>query len=128
MAEELTACRMPEEPMFPTLAEGYVVAFVAFYERGFSVLLHRFQHSLLHHCGLELHNLTPYGILHIVAFMTLCETYMEIYRHFGLWNYIFRVQHPQGPKMELTISRAWLFTLGLGMASIPTSTSPCPDR
>jgi hypothetical protein len=34
--------------------------------------------------------LCPSGILHIVAFVTLCEAYMGIEPHFDLWNYFFR--------------------------------------
>jgi hypothetical protein len=36
-AVELTACRVPEDPAFPTPTEGYVVSFVAFYERRFGM-------------------------------------------------------------------------------------------
>jgi hypothetical protein len=36
--------------------------------------------------------LTPSGILHIVAFVTLCEAYMGIQPHFNLWNYFFHVR------------------------------------
>jgi hypothetical protein len=32
MAMKLAACRVPEDPAFPVLAEGYVVTFVAFYD------------------------------------------------------------------------------------------------
>jgi hypothetical protein len=37
---ELATCCVPEDPASPTLVEGYVVAFTAFYERGFSVSSH----------------------------------------------------------------------------------------
>jgi hypothetical protein len=37
--------------------------------------------------GLELHHLTPSGILHIAAFITLCKANMGIEPHFNLWNY-----------------------------------------
>jgi hypothetical protein len=40
--------------------------------------------------GLELHHLTPLGILHIAAFMTLCEAFVGIELHFDLSNYFFR--------------------------------------
>jgi hypothetical protein len=36
---------------------GYVMAYVAFYERGFSVPSHQFLHSLLQFYRLELHHL-----------------------------------------------------------------------
>jgi hypothetical protein len=81
------------------------VAFAAFYERGFSVPSHRFCCSLPQHYGLELHNLTLSGILHIVAFVTLCEAYMGIDPHFDLWNYFFCVRRLHDPDVELIISR-----------------------
>jgi hypothetical protein len=74
-------------PMDPTSTSmgGYVVACVVFYERGFSVPSHQFLHSLLWYYGLELHHLTHSGILHIAAFVTLCESFIGIEPHFDLW-------------------------------------------
>jgi hypothetical protein len=40
MAVELATYDVPEDPTFPMLARGYVVACVAFYERGFGVPSH----------------------------------------------------------------------------------------
>jgi hypothetical protein len=65
MVVELVACHAPEDPTFPMPTEGYVVSFVAFYERGFGTPSHQFLHSLLWYYGLELHSLTPSGVLHI---------------------------------------------------------------
>jgi hypothetical protein len=65
---------------------------MAFYERGFDVPSHRFLRSLLQFYGMELHHLSPLGILHRAAFMTLCEAYMRIEPHFDLWNYFFRAR------------------------------------
>jgi hypothetical protein len=78
VATKLEACHVPEDPAFPTPAKGYVVSFMAFYERGFSMPLHRFLYSLLWYYNLQLHHLTPSGVLHIAAFMTLCEAYLGI--------------------------------------------------
>jgi hypothetical protein len=50
--------------------------------------------------GLELHHLTPSGILQMAAFVTLCEAYMGIEPHFDLWNYFFRVWLQQGSNVE----------------------------
>jgi hypothetical protein len=66
------------DPASPAPVAGYVVACSEFYERGFGVPPHRFIRSLLQFYDLELHHLTPSGILHIVAFVTLCEAYMGI--------------------------------------------------
>jgi hypothetical protein len=68
---ELATCCLPKDYASPAPAGGYVVACMAFYERGFGVPSHRFLRSLLRSYGLELHHLTPSGILHMVAFMTL---------------------------------------------------------
>jgi hypothetical protein len=70
---ELEACWVPEDPALPAPAEGYVVSFMAFYEQGFGMPQHWFHRSLLRYYGLELHHLTPVGVLHIIAaFVTLC--------------------------------------------------------
>jgi hypothetical protein len=45
---------------------------------------HRFLCSLLQFYGLELHQMTPLGTLHIAAFVTLCEAYMGIEPHFNM--------------------------------------------
>jgi hypothetical protein len=63
-AMELEGCRVLEDHAFPTHAEGYMVLFAAFYERGFGMPPHRFLHSLLRYYGLELHHLTPSGVQH----------------------------------------------------------------
>jgi hypothetical protein len=67
------------------------MACAVFYEWGFGVLAHQFLRSLLQFYNLELHHLNPSGILHMVSFVTLCETYMGIEPHLYRWNYFFRV-------------------------------------
>jgi hypothetical protein len=91
---KLAACLVPEDPAFPMSAEGYVVSFVAFYKQRFGMPSHQFLHSLLQYYGLELHNLTPSRVLHIAAFITLCEAYLGIDLEFDLWNYFFCVLRP----------------------------------
>jgi hypothetical protein len=59
---------------------------------GFGVPSHQFLHSLLQFYGLELHHLTPSRILHMVAFVTLCEAYMGIETLFNMWKYFFHAQ------------------------------------
>jgi hypothetical protein len=103
-ATEFVACHVREDPAIPTPKEGYVVSFMAFYERGFDTSSHWFLYSLLWHYGLELHHLTPSWVLDIATFVTLCEAYLGIDPNFDLWNYFFHVQRPQDPEMELMIS------------------------
>jgi hypothetical protein len=49
---------------------------------------------LFQHYDQELHNLTPSEVLHIAAFVTLCEGYMGIDPEFDLLNYFFCVWRP----------------------------------
>jgi hypothetical protein len=44
---ELEACHVLEDPVFPAPADGYMVSFVAFYERGFGTPPHQFLCLLL---------------------------------------------------------------------------------
>jgi hypothetical protein len=41
---------------------------------------------------LELHHLTPLGIPHMVALVTLCEAYIGIEPHINLWSYFFHAR------------------------------------
>jgi hypothetical protein len=54
-----------------------MVAFMIFYKRGSGVAYNSGAYnSLLQYYDLELHNLTPLGILHIATFVTPCKTFM----------------------------------------------------
>ena len=45
--------------------------------------------------GLDFHNLAPDSILHISSFIVVCEAFLRITPHFGLWLKTFNVK----PKM-----------------------------
>jgi hypothetical protein len=47
--------------------------------------------------------LNPSGILHIAAFVTLCESYIGIEPHFDLWNYFFHVRLRPSSDMEAVV-------------------------
>jgi hypothetical protein len=74
IVEDLATFFVPVDPAFPALVGGYVMACVVFYLWGFCMPWHQFLYSLLWSYDLELHHLTPSRILHMVAFVTLCET------------------------------------------------------
>ena len=46
---------------------------------------------MLHYYKVELQHLTPNGVQHIAAFVTLCEGFLGISPHFDLWQYLFAV-------------------------------------
>jgi hypothetical protein len=85
------ACNFPcaRGSRIPYSGGGYIMVWVVFYEPGFGMPSHQFLHSLLQFYGLELHHLIPSGILHMEAFVTLCEAYMRIEPNFNLWHYFF---------------------------------------
>jgi hypothetical protein len=126
MAAELMAYREPEDLAFPAPTGRYVVTFVAFYERGFSAPSHRFLRSMLRYCSLELHNLTPSGVLHIAAFVILCEAFLEVDLEFNLWNYCFPVRHPQDLDIGLTISKGTIIQVKFGHGVDPYFNIPVP--
>jgi hypothetical protein len=100
---ELVTCCVPVDPSFSVPVGGYVMACVTFYERGFSVPSHQFLRSSLQFYDLELHHLTPLGILHIATFVILCEAYMGIEPHLNLWNYFFCAWLQQGSGAKVAI-------------------------
>jgi hypothetical protein len=128
VAAELEACRLPVDLVFPAPAERYVMSFVAFYERGFDMPPHQFCRSLLRYYSLKLHHLTPSGVLHIAAFMTLCGAYLGINPELDLRKYFFRVQRPQDPKVEQMISGDTVICVKAGHGIDPYLESPCLDR
>jgi hypothetical protein len=93
---EFATCLVPVDPVPPAPVKGYVMVCAAFYEQGFGVPSHRFLYSLLRSYGLELHHLTPSGILHMAAFMTLCKAYIGIEPPLNLWSHFFRARLQQG--------------------------------
>jgi hypothetical protein len=58
--------------------------FLAFLLRGFSLPAHEFLRGLLFVYSVQLHQLTPNSLLHIVCFVTLCESFLGIEPHFLL--------------------------------------------
>jgi hypothetical protein len=126
MATELAFYHMPEDPVFPMPTDGYMVTFVPFYKRGFDMPSHRFHRSLLWHYGLELHNLAPSVVLHIVTFVTLCKAYMGIDPQFGLWNYFFCVWHPRDLNTDLIVSGGAVIHVKSGHVLDPYFEIPMP--
>jgi hypothetical protein len=80
----------------------------------------------MQHYDLELHNLTPWGVLHIMIFMTLCEAYLGIDPHFDLWKYFFRFRRTQDPDVELTISGGTVIHVKFGHDVDPYFNIPMP--
>src|SRR4051812_400587 len=68
------------------------VCFQSFFPRGFALPVHPFVPSLHFSYQLQLHDLNPNGVLHIACFIMLCEGFLGIYPHWGLWKRLFNIK------------------------------------
>ena len=76
----------------PNPPAGFTVMFLSFLYRGLSLPSHEFLLHLLRTYEIQLWQLTHNSILHVAVFITLCEAYLGIKPHFGLWKKIFYVK------------------------------------
>ncbi|KAM0841830.1 hypothetical protein ACQ4PT_058769 [Festuca glaucescens] len=83
------AIKMPGDESSPHPPIGFRVTFVDFLTCGLVVPVHEFLRGLLFIYGIHLHQLTPNSLLHISIFITLCECFLGIHPHWGLWKRIF---------------------------------------
>jgi hypothetical protein len=89
MTAEFATSLVPMGSVSLAPVERFVRVCAAFFERGFGLLSHRFLWSLPRSYGLELHHLTPSGILHMAAFVTLCEAYITIEPPLNMWSHFY---------------------------------------
>lgn len=86
------AVRIPGDEEVPAPHPDERVCFQSFVHHGFSLPVHPFVHGLLFTYQAQLHDLTPNGVLHIACFITLCECFLGVYPHWGLWRHLFNVK------------------------------------
>ncbi|KAM0840479.1 hypothetical protein ACQ4PT_059654 [Festuca glaucescens] len=80
----------------PKPPAGYTIMFSAFLYRGLSLPAHEFLRCFLFSYGIQLWQLTPNSILRLAIFITVCEAYLGIDPHWGLWRKIFFVKRHSG--------------------------------
>ena len=66
--------------------------FIPHFLRGLGFSLHPFVRGLMFYCGLDFHDLAPNSFLHILAFIVVCEAFLRIPPHFGLWLKAFNME------------------------------------
>ena len=81
--------------VIPTPEPNESVVFVSHFLRGLGFSLDPFVRGLMFYYGLDFHDLAPDSILHISLFIVVCEAFLRITPHFGLWLKTFNVK----PKM-----------------------------
>ena len=85
--------RLPApEQVIPTPETNESVIFVSHFLRGLGLTLDPFVRGLMHYYGLDFHDLAPDSILHISSFIIVCEAFLHIAPHFGLWLKTFNVK------------------------------------
>jgi hypothetical protein len=89
---------------------GYVVSFVVFHERGFSIPAGRFIRGVLFAHGLQLQHLNPNSIQQMAAFEAMCEGFLGIDAHWYLFQYFFRFTSLRDGTRAATIDCANLRT------------------
>ena len=68
------------------------VVFLTHFVRGLGFPLHPFVRGLMFYYGLDFHDLAPNFILNISVFIVVCEAFLRIKPHFGLWLKTFNVK------------------------------------
>ena len=85
--------RLPDEgQLIPTPRPHERVVFLTHFLRGLGFPLHPFVQGLMFYYGLDFHDLAPNFILNISAFIVVCEAFLRIKPHFGLWLKTFNVK------------------------------------
>ena len=84
---------LPEEgQLIPTPRPHERVVFLPHFLRGLGFPLHPFVRGILFYYGLDFHDLAPNFVLNISAFIVVCEAFLRIHPHFGLWLKTFNVK------------------------------------
>ena len=79
----------------PTPEPNENVVFISHFLRGLGFALNPFVRGLMFYYGLDFHDLALDSLLHISSFIVICEAFLRITPHFGLWLKTFDVK----PKM-----------------------------
>ena len=68
------------------------VVFVAHFVRRLGFPLHPFIRGLMFYYRLDFHDLAPNFVLNISAFIVVCEAFVRIRPHFGMWLKTFNIK------------------------------------
>ena len=87
------AHRLPAKGQIVPTPEPYErVVFLTHFVRGLGFPLHPFVRYLMYYYGIDFHDLSPNSFLNISTFIVVCEAFLRVPPHFGLWLKIFNVK------------------------------------
>ena len=78
--------------IFPTPEPNESVVFISHFLQGLGFILDPFVRGLMFFYGLDFHDVAPDSFLHISSFIVVCEAFLHIPPHFGLWLKTFNVK------------------------------------
>ena len=85
--------RLPDAGQIVPMPEPHEsVVFLTHFVHGLGFPLHSFVRRLMFYYGMDFHDLAPNFILNISAFIVMCEAFLRIRPHFGLWLKTFNVK------------------------------------
>ena len=76
----------------PTTKPHERVVFLPHFIRGLGFPLHPFVHGIMYYYGIDLHDLSTNSFLSISTFIVMCEAFLHVSPHFGLWLKVFNVK------------------------------------
>ena len=93
LAKEIGHRLPPAGQVVPTPEPHERVVFLPHFVRGLGFPLHPFVRGVMYYYGIDFHDLSPNSFLNISTFIVMCEAFLRIPPHFGLWLKIFNVAH-----------------------------------
>ena len=92
LAKEIAHHLPTKGQVVPTPKPNERVVYLPHFVRGLGFPLHPFVRGLMFYYGLDFHDLAPNSFLNISAFIVVCEAFLRIQPHFGLWLKVFNVK------------------------------------
>ena len=92
LAKEITHRLPAKKQIVRTLEPHERVVFIPHFLHRLGFPLHPFVHGLMFYYELDFHDLAPISFLNISAFIVVCEAFLRIPPHFGLWLKVFNVK------------------------------------
>jgi hypothetical protein len=111
--KELCSWRICHGVTVPTEDTHESVIYVPFLLRGLALPISPFFRGLLDFYRLNLTHLNPNSILQISIYVHLCEAFLGVLPHFGLWKYLYHCRPGMaGGQHQLVGVRVWRCAVG----------------
>ena len=92
LAKEITHRLPAKGQIIPTPEPHERMVFIPHFVHALGFPLHPLVRGLMFYYRLDFHDLAPNSFLNISAFIVVCEAFLRIPPHFGLWLNIFNVK------------------------------------